>query len=259
LSIAFNGLYRPQHVAEGGGRLFVLDAGDTCQRFTNPNLAPRVVVYQIGTAAPTASFSDTNWAEIRGIAASSDRTVYLSGTFRVTEPDEFGRRTAHFRDGIWRYKESDNYERDFGWVVLEGSGTGFVSRNRGIAWGPASNPALWVADGEKQAVQKLTIETDSLSHGVYQFDGTQSGLRFQDLYGVTVDEDGYVYVADHGSARVLRYLDQGGSADFVQLVNTGKPAGAPLLRAPVAVAVLDTMVYTADPTLQAAPRFERHR
>jgi len=257
LSIHFDGLWRPQHMAEGGGRLFVLDAGDTCQRYTQPNLAPKILVYQIGTSTALTTFSDSNWAEVRGIAASDDRTVYVSGTFRVSEPDETGRHTLRFRDGIWRYKESNGYGRDGNWTVLEGSGTGFVSHNKGVAWGPKSNPFLWVTDGEKQAVQKLAIETDSLSHGIYQFDGTQSGLRFQDPYGVTVDDEGNIYIADRASGRVLRYADNGGSADFTQLVNTGKPVGAPILQLPVAVAVLDTMVYAADPPSHAALRFER--
>lgn len=259
LTISFSGLWRPRLVAEGGGRLFVLDAGDTCQRFTDPTKGPRIVVYQIGTSSPATVFQDTNWAEVRGIAAANDRTVYISGTFRVSEPDEFGRRTLRFRDGIWRYREATGYSRDGGFTVLEGSGTGFVSRNQGIAWGPPSNPALWVADGEKQAVQKLDIETDSLSHGLYQFDGTQSGLRFQDPVDVEVDDEGFIYVVDRGSSRVLRYLDTGGSAEFVQLVNTGKPEGAPLLSRPVAVAALDTMVYVADPPAALAARFERHK
>jgi len=257
LSIHFDGLWRPQHVAEGGGRLFVLDAGDTCLRYSQPNLAPKILVYQIGNSAALTSFSDSNWAEVRGIAAADDRTVYVSGTFRVSEPDETGRRTARFRDGIWRYKEASGYDRDHTWTVLEGSGTGFVSHNKGVAWGPKSNPYQWVTDGEKGAVQKLAIETDSLSHGIYQFDGTQSGERFQDPYAVTVDDAGNVYVADRATGRVLRYADNGGSADFTQQVNTGKPVGSPMLHLPVAVAVLDTMVYAADPPSMAAFRYER--
>src|SRR5262249_27350570 len=150
------------------------------------------------------------------------RTVYVSGTFIVREPDETGRDTKRFRDGIWRYKEANSYGRDGNWTVLEGSGIGFVSHNKGVAWGPKSNPSLWVADGEKQAVQKLLIEADSLSHGIYLFDGTQSGLRFQDPVGVAVDDDGNIFVADRGSGRVLRYADQGGSAEYTQVVNTGK-------------------------------------
>jgi hypothetical protein len=259
LSITFSGLWRPQYVAEGGGRLFVLDAGDTCYRRTDLSKYPKIVVYQIGTAAPITSFADTNWAEVRGIAASSDRTVYVSGTFRIAEPDEFGRTTLHFRDGVWRYKESNSYGRDGNWTVLEGSGTGFVSHNKGIAWGPSSNPFLWVTDGGKQAVQKLLIEADSLSHGIYQFDGTQSGTRFQDPVDVAVDDSSNVFVVDRGTARVLRYADQGGSADFTQVVNTGKPVGSPNLHLPVAVAVLDTMVYAADPPSSAALRFEKRR
>lgn len=257
LSITFSGLWRPQHVAEGGGRLFVFDAGDTCQRRTQPSLAPKILVYQIGTAAPVTTFQDTNWAEVRGIAASDDRTVYVSGTFMIREPDEFGRTTLHFRDGIWRYKESNGYGRDGNWSVLEGSGTGFVSHNKGIAWGPPSNPYLWETDGEKGAVQKLLIEADSLSHGIYQFDGTQSGTRFQDPTDVTVDDEGNIFIVDRTTARVLRYADQGGSAEFTQVVNTGKPVGSPNLHLPIAVAVLDTMVYAADPPSRAALRFER--
>jgi NHL repeat-containing protein len=257
LSITFGGLWRPQHMAEGGGRLFVFDAGDTCLRRTQPAQAPKILVYQIGTSAPLTTFADTNWAEVRGIAASDDRTVYVSGTFKIAEPDEFGRTTLHFRDGVWRYKESNGYGRDGNWSVLEGSGTGFVSHNKGIAWGPRSNPYLWVTDGEKQAVQKLLIEADSLSHGIYQFDGTQSGERFQDPVDVTVDDDGNIFVVDRTTARVLRYADLGGSADFTQVVNTGKPVGSPNLHLPVAVAVLDTMVYAGDPPSSAALRFER--
>jgi hypothetical protein len=260
LSISFDGMWRPQLAAEGGGRLFIFDAGDTCLRFTQPNLKPRVYVYQIGVSAPLTSFADTNWAAVRGLAAASDRTVYVSGTFRVQEPDEFGRRTARFRDGIWRYKEADGYaHRDFGWTVIEGSGTGFVNRQSGIAWGPSWDPYLWVADGEKAAIQKLTIETDSLSHGVYQFDGTASGLRFQDPVDVAVDDSSYVYVVDRGSARVLRYHDEGFAPQYIQQVNLGILQGEPLLVAPIATAVLDTIVYVADPPNGAALRYERRR
>lgn len=260
LSVTFDGMWRPQLAAEGGGVLFIYDAGDTCLRSTQPDLAPHVYLYRIGTPSPVTSFSDTNWAEVRGIAASPDRTVYVSGTFRVLEPDEFGRRTLRFRDGIWRYREADGYaHRDFGWTVLEGSGTGFVSRQRGIAWGPSWDPHLWVADGEKQAIQKLRIETDSLSHGIYQFDGTTSGLRFQDPVDVAVDDSSYVHVVDRGSARVLRYFDAGFAAVYMQQVNLGILEGEPLLQAPVAAATLDTIVYVADPPNGAALRYERRR
>jgi hypothetical protein len=259
LSIHFDGLWRPQYVAEGGGHLFVLDAGDTCYRHTDLSKYPKILIYQIGMSTPLGTFSDTNWAEVRGIAASSDRTVYVSGTFRIAEPDENGRTTLHFRDGVWRYKESNSYGRDGNFTVLEGSGTGFVSHNKGIAWGPAASPFLWVTDGGKQAVQKLAIETDSLSHGIYQFDGTQSGTRFQDPVDVAVDDSSNVFVVDRATGRVLRYADQGAAANFTQVVNTGKPVGSPNLHLPVGVAVLDTMVYAADPPSNAALRFERRR
>lgn len=259
LSVRFDGMWRPSLVAEGGGQLFVLDAGDTCFRDSRPDSAPRVVVYRIGEPAPIASFGDTNWAEVRGLAVSSDHTVYVSGTFRVLEPDEFNRRTKRFRDAIWRYKESDAYQRDTGWVVLEGTGIGFVAGQKGIAWGPSSAPYLWVADGDKQAVQKMAIETDSLSHGIYLFDGTESGQRFLDAVDVDVDGDGFVYVVDRGSARVVRYKDEGDNASFVQKVNLGILLGEPALVAPQSVAVFDTIVYVADPPSNAARRYERRR
>jgi hypothetical protein len=263
LSIGFAHLVRPTLAAENGGLLFIYDAGDTCKRFAQPELAPRVALYQIGTAETLATFTDTSWAALRGLAASTDRTVYVSGTFRIQEPDEFGRRTLRFRDGIWRYKETDafthRYTRDGGWTVLEGTGTGFVSRQSGIAWGPPANPYLWVADGDKQAIQKLAIETDSLSHGVYQFDGTSTGLRFQDPVDVAVDDSSYLYVVDRGSGRVLRYFDDGSQADFIQKVNLGILQNEPLLQAPNATAVLDTIVFVADPPNGAVLRYERRR
>jgi hypothetical protein len=117
-----------------------------------------------------------------------------------------------------------------------------------------------VADGEKQSIQKLVIEADSLSHGVYQFDGTTSeGGRFQDPVDVAVDDSSYLYVVDRATARVLRYVDLGGSFSYVQKVNLGILQGEPLLRTPVAAAVLDTMVYVADPGDAAALRYERRR
>jgi len=259
LSIHFNGMWRPQLVAEGGQRIFIYDAGDTCFRYTDVSKYPHVYVYEIGNPSPVTSFVDTSWADIRGIAASSDRTVYVSGTVRVFELDEFLRRTLRHRDAIWRYREADGYRRDTGWSVQEGTGTGFVERQSGIAWGPPAHPFLWVADGGKQAVQKLEIEADSLSHGIYQFDGTQSGLRFQNVADVAVDDAGFVYVVDQGSARVLRYEDQGGAANFVQLVNSGKPEGSPALQSPICAAALDTMVYVGDPPSRAALRFERRK
>jgi hypothetical protein len=259
LSVSFNGLWRPQLTAENGGLLFVFDAGDTCACVCHPDSLPQVVAYKIGNPAPQFSFFDSLWADVRGIAASGDRTVYLSGTFRVRELDEFGRFTRRFRDGIWRYQDQGGqvYARDTNWEVAEGTGVGFVTTPRGIAWGPSASPYLWVADAGKQAVQKLLIETDAESHGVYAFDGVSSGEAFTDIYDVDVDDENGIYAVDRGSARVLRFLDVGTSAEYLQLVNLGILTGEPLLVGPERSAVRDTIVYVADPPAQAARRYER--
>ena len=261
LSIGFNGLWRPRLTAENAGLLYVFDAGDTCACVCSPDSLPRVVAYEIGNAAPQFSFFDSSWADIRGMAVSDDRTVYLSGTFRVRELDEFGRLTRRFRDAIWRYKNTSGttYTYDSSWLVPEGSGVGFVTNPRGLAWGPPNDPHLFVADAGKQAVQKLAIETSLDAHGVYAFDGSSSGQSFLDLFDIDVDPDGSLYAVDRGSARVLRFNDLGFGAEFVQLVNLGILQGEPLLVAPERAAVSDTIVYVADPRGDAALRYERRR
>lgn len=261
LSVSFNTLWRPQISAENGGLLFVFDAGDTCACVCHPDSLPRVVAYEIGNPAPQFSFYDSLWADVRGITASDDRTVYVTGAFRVRELDEFNRFTRRFRDGIWRYKDQGGrvYARDASWEVPEGTGVGFVTNPRGLAWGPPSDPHLWVADAGKQAVQKLRIETSSETHGVYAFDGVSSGAPFTDIFDVDVDEEGYLYCVDRGSARVLRFLDVGTGVDYVQRVNLGILTGEPALVAPERSAVSDTIVYVADPATDAARRYERRR
>ena len=193
ISIAFNNLLRPRLLAENGGRLFVFDAGDTCA-CAEVDSIPRILGYQIGVSDPSFTIVDTSlalllnpslleregqkspWVDVRGIAVADDRTVYVSGTFKLLARDEFGRFTLQFAERIWRYEETapDVYTRDEDWEVLPGTGVGFIENHQGIAWGPADDPYLWVTDGGKQAVQKLEIETDPESHGVYAFDGTLS-------------------------------------------------------------------------------------
>lgn len=264
ISITFDDLWRPQLLAENGGMFFIYDAGDTCACQCSPDSLPRILVYQAPDPAPRAVVFDSAWVQVRGLAVATDRTVYVSGTFRVRERDEFNRFTRRFRDGIWRYTEAltpagrDTFVRDEDWEVPEGSGTGFIKNQQGIAWGPPDNPFLWVADGEKQSVQKLVIEADSESHGIYQFDGTTSrDGRFLEPTDVQVDDEGFLYVVDRATARVERFLDEGGSATWVQKVNLGILSGEPALVAPIAVAVSDTIVYVSDPPSNAAHRYER--
>jgi hypothetical protein len=198
---------------------------------------------------------------VRGLAVSDDRTVYVAGFLRVREPDERGAFSIRFRDRIYRYKESSPgvYGRDTDWEVQPGTGVGFIGNPRGIAWGPTDDPYLWVTDGEKQSIQKLEIETDPESHGIYSFDGTASGERFLDPSDVDVDEEGFIYVVDRSSARIVRYEDMGFEATFVQDINTEKVKGEPPLQIPERAAVLDTIIYVSDPPMSAARRYERRR
>lgn len=260
-SIQFNGLWRPRLTAENDGILYVFDAGDTCACVCSPDSLPRIVAYEIGDPAPQFSFFDSLWADVRGLAVSDDRTVYLAGTFRVRELDEFGRLTRRFRDAIWRYKNvsGNTYQYDSNWLVPEGTGVGFVTNPRGLAWGPPDDPHLFVADAGKQAVQKLRIEAGVDEHGVFAFDGSSSGQAFLDVFDVDVDAAGFLYVVDRGTARVLRFEDLLSDVEFVQLVNLGILQGEPLLMAPERSAVSDTIVYVADPGGAAALRYERRQ
>ena len=123
---------------------------------------------------------------------------------------------------------------------------------RGLFWSPAGGPALYVSDFGKNWVQKVS-DTEA-STGFYQLDGSQSGNAFNGPTDVTVDLQGYVYIADPGNRRVLRYS---GIQEYEQIVNVEKDAQGAELQEPVAIAADDSLVYVAERALGKVIRYKK--
>lgn len=287
--IAFPTLFNPIALAAGGNRVFVLDAGDSCLAKTDP-LTPgvcnptfadsgrrvvhfgatwRVREYGLLGGDTISTFTDTTVAAVQGIAADAAGNVYVSGTATILVPDQNDprllTRTLQYR--VYRYARGPrypgvdppdrnmpraNWHRDTTWMVEEGSGVGTVSDPRGLFWSGAGGPALYLSDFGKNWIQKLSDSEPST--GFYQLDGNQSGESFNGPLDVTVDLQGYVYVADQGRQRVVRY---GPDQLYIQRVDVEADANGNPLADPVAVAADDSLVYVADRGAAQVLRYKR--
>ena len=146
--------------------------------------------------------------------------------------------------------------RDTTWYVGTGTGTGFVTDPRGIAWSPAGLPSLLVADrGNKQA---KTISPNAVSTGYVVFDGSEphSPAPFTSPEAVAADLQGFLYVVDRNpiTPRVVRYDPYG---QFVQVVNLEPNADSQQLLNPVTVGVDDSVAYVGDRGRGQVIRYKR--
>jgi hypothetical protein len=217
--------------------------------------------------APKSSFTDTSFAFVRGIAADDQNRIYISGTAIVLVPNVgFGGYTRTFQYRVYRYRHrqpgeaedlympsSPDWVRDRTFEITEGSGVGTLLDPRGIYWAGGSTPGgagLFAADFGKNWVQKLSDAASS--QGYYAVEDAQDTTLAGPL-DVSVDRKGFLYVADTGNSRVLRYDPYGA---FVQKINIELDADGHSLVTPVSVAADDSLVYVAD---RAAGRVVRYR
>jgi DNA-binding beta-propeller fold protein YncE len=283
-----NLLFNPVALSAGAKKIFVLDQGDTClaradtlapygcgdrpgwtHRVTNLKLYWRVREYGLLGGDTLSTFSDTTMAFVQGIAADSRGGVYVSGTaiVRVQSQTLFGAFERSFQFRVYRYERGPrypgvvpadrnlpgaNWHRDTTFVIEEGTGIGSLFDPRGLAWGAYGGSALYAADFGKNWVQKLY--DDQVSTGYYYLDGGQSGTAFNGPTDVAVDLLGYVYIADTGNQRVLRYAPD---ASYVQRVDVETNASGQPLRNPVAVAVDDSLAYVGDADAAEVIRYKR--
>jgi hypothetical protein len=274
--IDFPTLFNPAAVAAGANRLFVLDQGDTALardpvngRITDLTLYWRVREFGLLGGDTLGTFTDTSMAFVRGVAADASGRVYVSGTAIINVPDQTDPRilTRTFQFRVYRYKRGPRYpgvvppdrnlpgadwHRDTTYVVEEGSGIGTVQNPFGLFWSPAGGPALYAVDAGKDWVQKLSDQLPST--GFYFLDGGQSGAPFSSPEDVTVDGQGFLYIADTGNRRVLRYAPDG---SYVQKVNVELDADRDSLHIPVAVAADDSLAYVGDAQTHKIIRYKR--
>jgi sugar lactone lactonase YvrE len=290
LSTTFPGLQNPAEMAFGANQLFVLDQGDTAAAritlgesityladcgpilgFSRPiaDLSKywRVQVYQLNGAS-LGSFTDTLFLWVNGIAADAVGRVYVSGTIVYCNVDPFDSRIRTFDSQyrIYRYERGaaasgtvigDGWGRDTSYAVVEGAGIGSTKDPRGMLWSLATGSALYFADAGNQEVQKFADPTSAGSSFKVAFGGSGADdIHLSSPVDVSVDADGYLYVADLGNKRVLRY-DPNGS--FVQKVNIERDAAGDTLEGPVAVTADNEQVYVADSAHAGVVRYLRRK
>ncbi len=273
----------------GTGRIFVLDAGDSCLARTNPatpgicdpsytangrrvtNLSAtwRVREYGLIGGDTISTFTDTTMSAVTGVAADDQGNVYVAGTaiIYVLDPNDARLRTRLFQYRVYRYARGPRYpgnipgdrdmpgaawHRDTTFAVEEGSGLGTIVDPRGLYWSRTGGAALYAADYGKNWVQKLSDRMTST--GFYFLDGGLSGTPFNGPDDVVVDLQGNLYICDNGNARVVRY---GPDQTYTQVVNVELDADGQALADPVAVAADDSLVYVADRGAGKVIRYQR--
>ncbi len=292
--VDFRTLFNPVALCAGGdgagsaaNRIYVLDQGDTCiartnsvtgrcdstrawnTRITDLEHYWRVREFGLLGGDTVSTFTDTTMAFVYGVAADAEGRVYVSGISIQSLPNPFDPRLREraFQFRVYRYERGPRYpgvvpfdrnmpgalwHRDTTWAVEEGSGLGTIFNPRGLTWSAAGGRALYVADFGKNWVQKLY--DDLPSTGFYPLDGSDSGRPFTGPTDVATDLAGFVYIADTGNLRALRYSPDG---SYVQVVNVEPNKGGQPLRSAVSVAADEDVVYVADRDAGEVIRYRR--
>ncbi len=276
--IEFQRLFVPVAMCANRNQIFVLDRGDSALardpatgRVGDLSLTWQVREYGLLGGDTLSAFTDTSMAFVRGIAADDQGRVYVAGSAIVLIPDQQNPsiRTRAFEFRIRRYlpvapgtgadpfmPSTTRWVRDLTYRIEEGSGVGTVNDPRGIYWLGAASPggsALFAADFGKNWVQKLSDAQTST--GLYRIDADSSSA-LSGPEDVTADLSGYVYLADTGNRRVLRYDPAG---EFVQRVDVEPDADGLPLADPIAVAADDSLVFVSDRVTRKVIRYERRQ
>jgi hypothetical protein len=180
------------------------------------------IYYWLG-GPPLFSFTDSAWTRFSGLAADGDLTIYVADAAR---------------DTVMSYDRWGHRKR----VVTDyGTGSGYVIHPHGLAH---NGRMLVVADTGKNWVQRLKPDTTDVA-AILEPIGRAEGLllRPQD---VAVDRHGeFIYVADTGHDRVLKFLTTGAFHDTV--ASPQKIRLTPPLAAPRWVCSEDSLVFVSDP------------
>lgn len=213
----FEGLVRPTAIClarRDSTYILVADQGDTT-----------VKRYLFTGGRPRFAFQDSIWrGDFSAIAADGHLNVFLSFASRDTilEYDDQGHRRRLISD--------------------RGTGSGFVIQPNGLHW---NGEHLLVADTGKNWVQRLRGDTTNVAAP-----GDPLGLTvpFTAPLDVSADRLGeFIYVADTGRDRVLKFLKTGAFIDSVYAPNKeSTPLEIPL-HGPRYLAVEDSLVFVSDP------------
>ncbi len=249
----------PTQIAEGAaGALFVLDDATPAavKRFSADGRN------HIGT------FSDQDWTEtvndttrpdsrtrritnsfvtLRGLAADPANNLYVAWTDSAFHDDldlidSTRSASTEIADVIRKYTVDGSPILD---VATRGTGSGFVDSPGGLA---VSGSALFCADIAKNWVQK--VSADVPSSPILVLDGLElaEDPGFSRPLDVAVDDSGFVYVADTGKARVLKF-DRDGDLDLRVDIPDSSSSAPTATVDPIAVTASKSLALVLDRTL----------
>lgn len=190
--------------------VIVADAGDmSCK-----------IYYWLG-GPPLATFHDTLWVSFTGLAADGNLNIFVADAAR---------------DTIQAY---DRWGHPLRVVSDYGTGGGYVIDPHGLAH---NGDVLIVADTGKNWVQRLEPDTTNVAALSPPIGVDEILLQPED---VAVDRNGeFIYVADTGHDRVLKFLTTGAFQDTVAAPQ--KIDLTPPFRAPRYLCAEDSLVFVSD-------------
>ena len=262
LSYSFQGLFRPIRICQGPGVIWVLDAGDTTLGAVDTTKAPGILEYGPTGGAPLFVYRDTTLASVAGIAADGDGNVYVSGVakeFVRDDPTDTRKTTYKYASRVRRYLKAQGFTKDTNFFVDEGQGQGTVLDPGDIFVDPQQPvSSIYVADTGKDLAQRLTYVANNKGNPLpsLALDGLQTGTPFSQPADAVADAPGFIYVADTGHHRILRYDDSG---LFIQRVDIELDLDADSLHVPVAVTCDDSLVYVADHATGKIASYKRRK
>jgi hypothetical protein len=184
---------------------------------------------------PSATFTSARWTAIHGVALEHDLTLCVS----VEEQDPSD------ATGVLRRTELQRIERSGATlppIAENGTGVGFVASPGQLAFD--GNDLLVVEPGLDR-VQKLSLVTPNTAEFVIPPIDAKEAL-FRAPADVVTDDIAFVYVADTGNDRVLRFRPTGAFADTVYSLTFHPTLEAGAILAPAALAADSNEVWIAD-------------
>ncbi len=192
----------------------------------------RLKIYYWLGGEPLFSFTDSLWESFSGLAADGNLHIYVADAARdsVLAYDRWGRRLRVVSD--------------------YGTGSGYVIAPHGLAH---NGEMLIVADTGKHWVQRLRPDTSNVA-AILDPIGLEEDLLLAPE-GVAVDPSGeYIYVADTGHDRVLKFQLDG---EFADTIYSAQKIGLdPPLEAPRYLCARDSLVFVSDPETNRLALFQ---
>jgi hypothetical protein len=188
------------------------------------------------------SFRDPDWGSFAGISLASDLTTYVA----------FMKRDG---SGYIRHYAADGTR--IGTVSEDGTGRGFIKTPTSLY---LANGFLFVtSSGNNWRVQKL--DPAGQNAGLLEFPSLTDPDQLSTPRDVAADAGGFIYVADTGRARVLKFDAAGAFEDSVYTkamteARVGQGLVSTPLEAPSSLIALEKIVYVGDPVTGRIVRFE---